>query len=110
MKIDDGKYPTLDATDIIRELCLPVGSDRDHEYNNPMSSVDSSSKWEAGFQVLEIGFYGNRLIDREMELTKMLEENGAMIVTHFDEGSHADNLVNLSKAELTCYIVKDFIP
>ncbi|WCJ36598.1 alpha/beta-Hydrolases superfamily protein [Euphorbia peplus] len=111
LKMGGDTYPTLDATDLMWELCLPVESDRDHEYSNPMSLVDSSSKLirEAGLQVFVIGFYGDPLIDRQLELTKTLEQNGVMITTHFGEGFHAEELVNLSKVALTCNILKDFI-
>ncbi|WCJ36187.1 alpha/beta-Hydrolases superfamily protein [Euphorbia peplus] len=112
LKLDDDNYSTLDATDMMWELCLPVGSDRDHEYCNPMmSSLSSSSKLirEAGLHVLLLGAYGDTLIDRELEFSKILEENGVMIATHFVEGFHAEDVVNLSKANFVCSVLKKFI-
>ncbi|WCJ36731.1 alpha/beta-Hydrolases superfamily protein [Euphorbia peplus] len=110
LKMDDDNY-SLDASDRMWELCLPPGSDKDHEYCNPMSLVASSSKLirEAGLPVLLLGNYGDTLIDRQMELGKILEENGVIIATHFNQGFHSEDMINLSKANLTCSILKDFI-
>ncbi|WCJ30149.1 alpha/beta-Hydrolases superfamily protein [Euphorbia peplus] len=115
LKMRDTNYDNdnamLDATDKLWEVCLPVGSDRDHEYCNPMTLVDSSSKLirETGLKVLLLGSYKDPLIDRELELTKTLEKNGVMIAAHFGECYHAEEMMDLSKDDLMFSILKDFI-
>ncbi|WCJ40855.1 alpha/beta-Hydrolases superfamily protein [Euphorbia peplus] len=111
LKMFNDRFLPMDLTDMLWELCLPVGSDRDHEYSNPMTRVSLSSKLiqEAGLQVLVLGAYGDPLIDRELELAKTLKENGVMIVSHFEEGFHGEDVVNCSKADLICSILKDFM-
>ncbi|XP_065869482.1 carboxylesterase 1-like [Euphorbia lathyris] len=100
----------LDGNDFLWEFSLPVGSDRDHEYCNPMGSSTNSCQFirEAGLRILVLGCYGDPLIDRHMEFAKMLEDKGVMTVAHFSEGCHGAELMDSSKAELLFLILKDF--
>ncbi|KAH7557532.1 hypothetical protein ACOSP7_027329 [Xanthoceras sorbifolium] len=64
------------VTDVMWELSLPLGADRDHEYCNP--TVDNGSKLleqirSLGWKVMVIGCDGNPLIDRQIHLAKIME-------------------------------------
>ncbi|KAL1319243.1 carboxylesterase 1-like isoform X2 [Arachis hypogaea] len=73
------------------ELSLPVGADRDHEYCNPTVG-DGPKKIEMirrlGWRVLVTGCGGDPLVDRQMELVKVMEMKGVKVVGHFRAGDY----------------------
>ncbi|WCJ36562.1 alpha/beta-Hydrolases superfamily protein [Euphorbia peplus] len=111
LKMVNDNFLPLDSNDFMWESSLPVGSNRDHEYCNPIITVNSNSELirEAGLRVLLFGNYGDPLIDREVELAKTLEENDVLIESHFCEGCHAVEVMDSYKAELMCTILKKYI-
>ncbi|KAI9076349.1 hypothetical protein K1719_041712 [Acacia pycnantha] len=59
----------LPVTDLVWELSLPVGADRDHEYSNPTPEKGSKvfdNITRLGWKVLVFGSYGDLLIDRRL--------------------------------------------
>ncbi|MCL7031923.1 hypothetical protein MKW94_020807 [Papaver nudicaule] len=76
------------VSDVMWELALPVGSSRDHVYCNPSADNDGSSGNKAGLikKCLVLGFYGDPLIDRQIQLVKMLEEKGVKVETWIEQG------------------------
>ncbi|KAF3433074.1 hypothetical protein FNV43_RR24176 [Rhamnella rubrinervis] len=109
---NDAAFPVC-ATDLMWELSLPVGADRDHEYCNPTASGGSellnkirSLEW----RVLVTGWDGDQLIDRQMELVKMLEDKGVQVVGHFGVGGyHGVDVMESSKTKPFLMVVKIFI-
>ncbi|EEF51477.1 carboxylesterase 1 [Ricinus communis] len=102
----------LSGNDLMWELSLPVGADREHEYCNPVSGIGSNMCElirVVGFRVLVTGCYGDPLIDRQVKFAKMLEENGVRMMAHLGEGSHGVELIDPSKAESLFLVVKDFM-
>lgn len=103
---DDKDLP-LWVSDIMWDLALPVGADRDHEYCNPMTGVtpDQFDKIKAlGWKFLVTAQKGDPLSDRDIEFFQMLKEKGVEIVGKFQEGgSHGYNSPELYK------VVVDFI-
>lgn len=101
------------VSDLMWELSLPVGADRDHEYCNPRVSGKSTLLEKIrvlGWRVLVSGSYGDPLFDRQIELVKMLEEKGVQVVDHFGEGDfHGVELKEPSKANALFSICKSFI-
>ncbi|XP_028768544.1 carboxylesterase 1-like [Neltuma alba] len=76
----------LPATDLMWELSLPQGADRDHEYSNPTTEKGSKGFDDIkrrGWKVIVFGCYGDPLIDRQINLVKSLQENGAQVEGHF---------------------------
>ena len=73
------------------ELSLPIGVDRDHEYSNPMAG-DGGEKLEKirglGWRVLVTGYDGDPLVDRQMEVMKLMEEKGIQVVGRFGHGDY----------------------
>ncbi|KAJ1402537.1 Alpha/Beta hydrolase fold [Sesbania bispinosa] len=79
----------LVATDAMWNLSLPVGADRDHEYSNP--TVNGGAKVLdkiklLGWKVAVFGCHGDPLVDRQVELVKLLEKKGVHVVGHFYDG------------------------
>ncbi|OMO51004.1 Alpha/beta hydrolase-3 [Corchorus capsularis] len=102
------------VSDLIWELSLPVGVDRDHEYCNPMvGSSKSSSAFEKikrlGWRVFVAGCHGDQLIDRQIELVKIMEEAEIQVVSRFVGGSHGLELFDHSKAKELFVALKDFM-
>ncbi|KAH7557534.1 hypothetical protein JRO89_XS11G0174900 [Xanthoceras sorbifolium] len=99
--------------DLMWDLSLPLGADRDHEYCNP--TVDGGSKIldqieSLGWKVMVTGFDGDPLIDRQIELVKIMEKKGIQVMRHFaDGGSHGAEFLDRSKCETHFDLLKDFL-
>lgn len=112
LRLEDDEYLPLMRTDIMWNLALPVGSDRDHEYCNPkVGKPDRFDQIKAlGWKILVTGQKGDPLSDRQMEFYKMLQENGVETVAKFEEGGfHGNESYNLSKRSGLCQLVKEFV-
>ncbi|XP_052175216.1 probable carboxylesterase 120 [Diospyros lotus] len=113
MRLAEDKVVPLRFNDLMWELALPAGADRDHEYSNPMAGggseqLDEIRKLE--WKVLATGYEGDPLIDRQIELAKLMEEKGVKVVRWFLEGGyHGLEAFEPSKAKPLCDVVKDFI-
>ncbi|KAI9078183.1 hypothetical protein K1719_039797 [Acacia pycnantha] len=74
------------VTDLMWELSLPVGADRDHEYSNPTAEKGSKgfdNISRLGWKVIVFGCYGDPLIDRQIDLAKSLQKHNAHVEGHF---------------------------
>ncbi|BFG23247.1 hypothetical protein CerSpe_095210 [Prunus speciosa] len=105
------KFP-LSWSDLMWDLSLPIGASRDHEYCNPTvgDGCKKLDRMAVGWRVLVTGWDGDPLIDRQIEVAKMLEENGVDVVCHFaDGGYHGVDIMDASKAKALFVVVKNFI-
>ncbi|KAK4489474.1 hypothetical protein RD792_005283 [Penstemon davidsonii] len=106
---NDKVIPPL-VTDVMWELGLPVGVDRDHEYCNPMVGIKSKVLMKVkdqGWRLLVTGCDGDPLVDRQIEFTRMLKDKGLNVISEFiDEGCHG---YEFFKAEIFCDVVKNFV-
>ncbi|KAB2596601.1 carboxylesterase 1 [Pyrus ussuriensis x Pyrus communis] len=104
---------SLPGCDGAWSLALPVGTDRDHEYCNPTVAKESDDRYvgirEMGWRVLVTGCFGDPLIDRQMQLAKMLEKEGVRITTHFGDGFHGMEVIDPSKAQGLFVVLKNFV-
>ncbi|XP_030439729.1 probable carboxylesterase 120 [Syzygium oleosum] len=108
--------PTLpvNGADLLWELALPAGADRDHEYCNPMS-VDRSEEWERmkvkGWRVVVVAGGGDPMIDQQRELAAQLEAKGVDVVRIFGgEGDyHGVEVMEPAKAELLVEKLKGIV-
>ncbi|XP_043721174.1 probable carboxylesterase 8 [Telopea speciosissima] len=115
LRLKDDKILSLPSNDLMWELALPVGSDRNHEYCNPMlGRLDRvgedgllslrGKKW------LVRGYGGDPLVDRQRVFVEMLEKSGMTVVAWFDEtGFHAVELFDPAKAQTLLDHVKEFV-
>ncbi|XP_030533144.2 carboxylesterase 1-like [Rhodamnia argentea] len=106
----------LSVNDFMWELSLPLGATRDHAYCNP--TVDGGSKLSdgvdkmrsLGWRLLVTGCDGDPLIDRQVELAKMLQEKGAIVVRDFREGGrHGIEVREPDKIKPLVQTVKAFL-
>ncbi|GMJ13785.1 carboxyesterase 20 [Hibiscus trionum] len=111
--VNDPFFPPC-VSDLMWELSLPVGADRDHTYCNPTAGEDSFGVLDEmerlGWRVLVTGCDGDQLIDRQTELVKMMEKKGIKVEGRFGGGDfHGFEFDDSSKAKLLHLVLQDFI-
>ncbi|KAF6176164.1 hypothetical protein GIB67_023455 [Kingdonia uniflora] len=102
----------LSVCDLMWDLSLPRGVDRDHEYCNPVVNGDARKGEKIG--LLGRCFVSVRgrdiLMDHQIEFVRMLEGRGVSVVCWFDEiGYHGIELFDRNKAEALIVVLKDFV-
>ncbi|XP_043705480.1 probable carboxylesterase 9 [Telopea speciosissima] len=110
LKYADDQMLPLTVNDLMWELALPVGANRDHEYCNPWASPRIIEKLPNMGKVLVRGYGGDITIDRQRSLVELLMKNGVQVVAHFDDvGFHGIDLIDSRRAVATLNYLKDFI-
>lgn len=100
----------LPVADLMWELSLPLGVDRDHEYCNP--TVEGGSKVldkirQLVWKIIVFGSDGDPLVDREMEMVKLLKDKGAQVVGQFHgRDRHGVFVIEPTKAKELCTTIK----
>jgi len=113
LKLENDAILPLCVTDLMWELALPIGADRDHEYcnvsvGNCFEKLDKIR--DLGWKVLVSGNGGDPVVDREKELAQMMEEKGVHVVKDFDEyGCHAIEYYDTLKAMKLIELIKGFV-
>ncbi|XP_073143685.1 carboxylesterase 1-like [Henckelia pumila] len=101
------------VNDIMWEMALPLGVDRDHKYSNPRVDVEAEAFLKMkgqDWRVLVTGCEGDPLIDRQKDLVRLLEEYGVQVVGRFDEGGcHGIDLFDKSRSKIVSHFLADFI-
>ncbi|MED6186837.1 hypothetical protein PIB30_070547 [Stylosanthes scabra] len=113
LRLEKDPILPLSNADLMWELALPVGVDRDHEYSN-LTVGDGGRLLEKvrdqGWRVLVSGTGGDPLVDRNMELVKLMKEKGVCVVSDFeDDGVHGVEFSHSHKAMQLFDLVKTFI-
>ncbi|KAM7494569.1 hypothetical protein LguiB_029178 [Lonicera macranthoides] len=113
LRLANDKILPLRISDVMWELGLPVGVDRDHEYCNPVVGGGSHALDQIrmlGWKVLVTGCDGDPLIDCQIELVKMLEKKGVEVVGKFSRGDyHGIEAFEPPKGKAFCVRLKEFI-
>ncbi|XP_055814946.1 carboxylesterase 1-like [Solanum dulcamara] len=115
LRLARDKMLPLNVSDIMWELGLPIGSDHDHPYCNPMVEILSNEDLfdqvkTQGWKILMIDCDGNPLIDRQIEVSKMLKEKGVQVVDCFSEGGfHGCEYFDGMKLKELTLVVKEFL-
>ncbi|XP_043718066.1 probable carboxylesterase 8 [Telopea speciosissima] len=110
-KVDDPLVP-YPSTDLMWELCLPIDTDRNHDYCNPMVKGLSESEIEAlNSQSCLVCIGGeDPLLDHQKEFTKMLKGSGVKFVEFYDEKAcHAVEFREPQKCEGLFKAYREFI-
>ncbi|KAG9451822.1 hypothetical protein H6P81_004726 [Aristolochia fimbriata] len=99
------------VTDMMWELAFPSGSDRDHEFCNPMTRTPPSEEQGKLPRILVTGDSGDPLIDRQRAFVKMMEEKGVVkVVGPFTEGGrHGAEFFDVGAMEDLAMDVKCFV-
>ncbi|XP_055816851.1 carboxylesterase 1-like [Solanum dulcamara] len=115
LRLARDKILSLNLSDILWELGLPIGSDRDHPYSNPMVEIQSNENFFdqvkiLGWKILIINCDGDPLIDRQIEVSKVLKEKGVQVVDSFSEGGfHGCEFFDDMKLKDMTLVVKEFV-
>ncbi|WCJ23109.1 alpha/beta-Hydrolases superfamily protein [Euphorbia peplus] len=102
----------LPALDLMWELALPKGMDRDHRFCNPLTldAPHNKAKLSSLQRCLVIGFGMSPMFDRQQEFVKMLVKHGVRVQAQFDEiGFHRIELVDPRRAAALDNLVKEFM-
>lgn len=100
----------LPCTDLLWELALPPGADRDHRYSNPLKDPDTMERINRVGKILVIGFGGDPMVDRQREFVRMLTLQGIPIQARFDEvGFHSVDTVDPRRAGAITSFMKEFM-
>lgn len=100
----------LPVLDLMWELVLPRGVDRDHRYSNPMVNGRHKHMVCRLERVLVIGFGMDPMIDKQREFVTMLVTCGVHVDARFDDvGFHNIDLVDPRRAAVVLNLVKDYI-
>ncbi|KAG0458749.1 hypothetical protein HPP92_021877 [Vanilla planifolia] len=95
---DDHILP-LPANDLLWELALPLGANRDHEFCNPMAVEPEEEVVRRLPKCLVRGYVQDPLVDRQREFARMLARRGVRVVALLEEeGHHAIEIFKASKA------------
>nr|CAG34222.1 putative esterase [Cicer arietinum] len=114
LRLENDPVLPLSVGDLMWELALPIGVDRDHKYGNLTAENDLDEKFDKikdqGWRVLVSGNGGDPLVDRYKELVELMEKKGVEIVKDFEEeGFHGIEFFEPSKAKKLIGLVKGFI-
>ncbi|PIN22793.1 Arylacetamide deacetylase [Handroanthus impetiginosus] len=110
LKFATDQYFPLPVQDLLWELALPIGTDRDHRYCNPFVDGPMKEKVKNLGRCLVIGFGGDPLIDRQQEFVQMLVEQGVPVEARFDDvGFHGIDLIDSRRAIAILKFIKEFV-
>ncbi|XP_054781638.1 probable carboxylesterase 120 [Prosopis cineraria] len=97
-----GGSQRTDRSDLMWDFTPPVGADRDHEYCNPTVVRDLRALCaeiaRLGWEVILAACDRDPMIDRQVEVVKILRSRGVKVVDHVGEGNHGMDLIEASVA------------
>ncbi|KAJ9188416.1 hypothetical protein P3X46_003775 [Hevea brasiliensis] len=109
MSVDDPVLP-IQALDLMWELSLPVGTDRDHPFCNPVVEGPHKRKISSLGRCLVTGFSGDAMFDRMQDLVSMLLRSGVKVEARFhDPGFHNVDIVDGQCALTLLNSIKEFV-
>ncbi|PIN00415.1 Arylacetamide deacetylase [Handroanthus impetiginosus] len=110
LKLATDPYFPLPVQDLLWELALPVGTDRDHRYSNPFMDKTMREKVKNLGRCLVIGFGGDPLVDRQQEFVQMLVLQGVPMEARFDDvGFHGIDMIDSRRATAILNFIKEFV-
>ncbi|EPS59852.1 hypothetical protein M569_14952, partial [Genlisea aurea] len=110
LKMAADQFFPLPVLDLLWELALPAGTDRDHRYCNPFVDKPMREKLRKLGRCLIIGFGGDLLIDRQQDFVQMLVENGVLVEARFDDvGFHMIDMIDPRRATAILTFIKEFV-
>lgn len=111
LKMAGDEYLPLPVQDLMWELALPVGADRDHRYCNPFAGEMMTAERARNMgRCLVIGYGGDPLIDRQREFVRRLVQEGLQVEACFDDvGFHGIDMIDSRRAMIILNLIRDFV-
>ncbi|KAI3944339.1 hypothetical protein MKW98_006500 [Papaver atlanticum] len=110
LRLVNDKCVPLVVNDLMWELGLPVGVNRDHVYCNPFVDENLETKLRFIRRCLVTCSNEDPLVDRDIQFVKMLEGKGVKVMSWIEEfGFHGMAHSDRMKAQELLKVVKDFI-
>ncbi|KAG7535159.1 Alpha/beta hydrolase fold-3 [Arabidopsis thaliana x Arabidopsis arenosa] len=110
--VNDQVCPPI-VTDVMWDLSLPVGADRDHEYSNPTVGDGSDDLEKIGglrWKVMMIGGEDDPMIDRQIDVAKLMKKKGVEVVEQYTDGdAHGAEIRDPCKRKTLFVSIKNFI-
>uniref|UniRef100_A0A0D6R4D5 Alpha/beta hydrolase fold-3 domain-containing protein n=1 Tax=Araucaria cunninghamii TaxID=56994 RepID=A0A0D6R4D5_ARACU len=108
LRLERDRVLPLVTNDLLWSLALPEGSDRDHEFCNPLKRRAPSL---SGFPATLVAVEGlDPMSDRQLEFVEWLRGNGVHVeVLNDPAGYHGAQLSDVAKAEALLHDVAQFI-
>ncbi|KAK9724526.1 hypothetical protein RND81_05G079600 [Saponaria officinalis] len=108
-RTDDQVIPLV-VTDLMWELSLPIGANRDDPYCNPLIHGGSRKIGKIRkmyIQVAALGCDGDPLFYRQVKFVKLLEKRGVAVKSSFcQDGSHGIYIKEVAKIEEMLRFIK----
>lgn len=110
LRLINDKVLPLAAADLMWDLSLPVGSNRDHMYCNPLIHKPHDRKFNRLPSCLLRAYEEDPLVDRHRMFEKMLDARMVHVVSKFREGGvHAAEVFDPTKVQFLLDDLKAFI-
>ncbi|KAL3517054.1 hypothetical protein ACH5RR_023956 [Cinchona calisaya] len=110
LKLATDFYFPLPVIDLLWELALPKGTDRDHRFCNPFIDGPNKEKIKSLGRCLVIGFGGDPLIERQQDFVQMLLMQGVLVEARFDDvGFHGIEMIDPRRAAAIINFIKEFV-
>ncbi|GAU28872.1 hypothetical protein TSUD_293240 [Trifolium subterraneum] len=114
LRLEKDPILPLCVSDLLWELALPIGVDRDHEYSNLTAMSGFGEKFDKiknqGWKVLVSMNGGDPLVDRSKELVELMEEKGVEVIKDYEEeGCHGVEFFEPSKGKKFIELVNSFV-
>lgn len=110
LRLPDSAGLPLVLTDLFWNLSLPLGTDRNHPYCNPIIHGGSSKLdkiKDLGWRVAIVGCDGDRLFDKQVEVYKFLKKRGVDVIGKFSKGDyHGVFVTQTPKSQKFFYFVR----
>ncbi|XP_022870037.1 probable carboxylesterase 8, partial [Olea europaea var. sylvestris] len=110
LRLEEDKYVPLYVCDVLWSLALPQGTNRDHEYCNPINGGNYLGIVQRLPRCFVKSDIGDPMVDRSMQLVQLLQSNGVQVIYQFNrEGYHGKELLDKTAAKNLYDDMKDFV-
>ncbi|XP_058759333.1 carboxylesterase 1-like [Vicia villosa] len=114
LEFENDRVLPLKANDLMWEVALPEGVDKDHKFSNPMIVDEGYDKCfdeikRLKWKILLTGCDRDPLIDRQLQFVEMLRNKGVSVVEYLREGFHGMEMLEPNTDTPLFEQIKDLI-